>query len=81
MSNNKQFPYMCVHLRRKDFVKAYPDEVPSLKWAAYQIKLKLEESNVTQVFVATDAPMEGTHCFLYIYVSEIIFLILNRPMF
>lgn len=58
MSNNKQFPYMCVHLRRKDFVKAYPDEVPSLKWAAYQIKLKLEESNVTQVFVATDAPME-----------------------
>ena len=36
-------PYMCVHLRRKDYVHSRKDQIPSLKGAAEQIKRKMEE--------------------------------------
>lgn len=50
-------PYIAVHLRRKDFVRARGDEVPSLKKAAQQIKKLLQNENLTSVFIATDAPV------------------------
>jgi hypothetical protein len=52
-------PYMCVHLRRKDFLWGRPKQVPSIKGAAKQIKAHLGQLGFTTVFVATDAPLEG----------------------
>lgn len=35
--------YVCVHLRRKDYVHSRKGQIPSLKGAAEQIKRKMEE--------------------------------------
>ncbi|XP_023725442.1 GDP-fucose protein O-fucosyltransferase 2 [Cryptotermes secundus] len=51
-------PYMCVHLRRKDFLWGRPKQVPSIRGAAKQMKVHLEQLGLTTVFVATDAPLE-----------------------
>nr|XP_045622997.1 GDP-fucose protein O-fucosyltransferase 2-like [Procambarus clarkii]XP_045622998.1 GDP-fucose protein O-fucosyltransferase 2-like [Procambarus clarkii]XP_045622999.1 GDP-fucose protein O-fucosyltransferase 2-like [Procambarus clarkii]XP_045623000.1 GDP-fucose protein O-fucosyltransferase 2-like [Procambarus clarkii]XP_045623001.1 GDP-fucose protein O-fucosyltransferase 2-like [Procambarus clarkii] len=51
-------PYIAAHLRRRDFVHARHDEVPSLKKAAQQIKELLKKENLTTVFIATDASLE-----------------------
>lgn len=51
-------PYISVHLRRKDFIRARGDEVPTLKRAAQQIKNLLKKENLTTAFIATDAPTE-----------------------
>ncbi|XP_015925104.2 GDP-fucose protein O-fucosyltransferase 2 isoform X2 [Parasteatoda tepidariorum] len=48
-------PYISVHLRRRDFVKARPTEVPSIKFAAKQIKKKMKDLNLKLVFIATDS--------------------------
>ncbi|XP_014245555.1 GDP-fucose protein O-fucosyltransferase 2 [Cimex lectularius] len=48
--------YLCVHLRRRDFLHGRSAEVPSLEYAAEQIQDKLQEQNLTVVFVSTDAP-------------------------
>ena len=50
---------MCVHLRRKDFLWGRPKQVPSIVGAAKQIRTLLEQLDLTTVFVATDAPLEG----------------------
>jgi len=50
---------MCVHLRRKDFLWGRPKQVPSIAGAAKQIRTHLEQLDLTTVFVATDAPLEG----------------------
>lgn len=50
--------YLCVHLRRKDYVHSRKNQIPSLKGAAEQVQSKLVEKGLTQVFVSTDAPME-----------------------
>ena len=42
-SETRGGPYMCVHLRRKDYVVARKGHIPSLQGAAEQIKRKLEE--------------------------------------
>ena len=42
-SESRGGPYMCVHLRRKDYVRAREGQIPSLKGAAEQIKRKLDE--------------------------------------
>ena len=49
-------PYVAVHFRRKDYLYARGDKIPSLKWAAEQIKKKLEELKLSIAFIATDAP-------------------------
>ena len=41
-SESRGGPYMCVHLRRKDYVHSRKGQIPSLKGAAEQIKLKME---------------------------------------
>lgn len=50
---------MSVHLRRRDFLRGRPDEVPDLDSVAEQIAAKLDQLTLTKVFVATDAPQEG----------------------
>lgn len=52
-------PYIGVHLRRKDYLRAHPDHVPSLKNAAKQIKKKLKEFKLSTVYIGTDAPKKG----------------------
>ncbi|XP_049952870.1 GDP-fucose protein O-fucosyltransferase 2 [Schistocerca serialis cubense] len=51
-------PYLCVHLRRKDFVWARAKDVPSIKGAAQQISELLKNLELDTVFIATDAPKE-----------------------
>lgn len=54
-------PYLAVHLRRKDFVRARPTEVPNLQDAAEQIMIELEKLQLSTVFLATDAPNEESN--------------------
>ena len=42
-SETRGGPYICVHLRRKDYVVARKGQIPSLKGAAEQIKRKMDE--------------------------------------
>jgi len=51
-------PYIGVHLRRKDFLYARKEELPSLEGAAKEIKNKMEEYGVDKVFIGTDG-VEG----------------------
>nr|XP_022901454.1 GDP-fucose protein O-fucosyltransferase 2 [Onthophagus taurus] len=48
-------PYLSVHLRRGDFVRARPKDTPTISHAAKQIKNRLIDLSINKVFVATDA--------------------------
>ncbi|XP_065365103.1 GDP-fucose protein O-fucosyltransferase 2 [Calliphora vicina] len=47
--------YLCVHLRRGDFLYGREKTTPTLKSSALQIKYHLQNHNLTTVFLATDA--------------------------
>ncbi|KAH8273441.1 hypothetical protein KR018_000614 [Drosophila ironensis] len=47
--------YLCVHLRRGDFVRSREATTPTLKSAAQQAKQLMRAYNVSSVFVASDA--------------------------
>lgn len=49
-------PYLCAHLRRRDFLWGRREEVPSLDSAAGQIRQKLLLIDLNTVFIASDAP-------------------------
>ena len=49
-------PYICAHIRRKDYTYSRKDQIPNLESAAQQLQAKCQEHNVKTVFVATDAP-------------------------
>jgi peptide-O-fucosyltransferase len=51
-------PYICAHIRRKDYVYSRKDFIPNLKSAAEQLIRKCSDHNVKTVFIATDAPKE-----------------------
>lgn len=51
-------PFICAHLRRKDFTFSRKEQIPDLQSAAEQLKRKCQEHKVTNIFVATDAPLE-----------------------
>lgn len=51
-------PYLAVHLRRADFVRVREKDVPSLKYAAKQLKELARKHDLKKIFVATDAPKE-----------------------
>ncbi|CAJ0931277.1 unnamed protein product, partial [Mesorhabditis belari] len=51
-------PYICLHWRRKDFVRAHGDELPSIKGTAKLIKTLTKQYSVSRVFLSTDAPIE-----------------------
>ena len=48
-------PYLGIHLRRRDYIKARPGRVPSLEHAAQQVCYHLHRLNLSFVFMATDA--------------------------
>lgn len=53
--------YMCAHLRRRDFLYGHPNDVPSIKETARQIREKFVLLNkVDTIFIATDAPKIGS---------------------
>ncbi|KAI6235337.1 GDP-fucose protein O-fucosyltransferase 2 [Aphelenchoides besseyi] len=47
--------FLCVHWRRRDFVYAHEDDVPSIEGTAQQITRLLKEHKLSTVFVSTDA--------------------------
>ncbi|GAB1607368.1 GDP-fucose protein O-fucosyltransferase 2-like [Argonauta hians] len=47
-------PYLAVHLRRKDYLRAHKDYVPTLKFAAKQIRKLLKQFGLEKVFIASD---------------------------
>lgn len=49
-------PYLCVHMRRKDFLWGRPKQIPSIEVAAHQIRKHLENLKLLTVFIATDSP-------------------------
>ncbi|CAI9727350.1 Hypothetical predicted protein [Octopus vulgaris] len=49
-------PYLGVHLRRKDYLRAHRDHVPTLKFAAKQIRKLLKQFGLQKVFIASDDP-------------------------
>ncbi len=50
--------YLCLHLRRKDYVRSRQGQIPSLEGAAEQARRKMGELGLRRAFVATDAPEE-----------------------
>ncbi|XP_060536544.1 GDP-fucose protein O-fucosyltransferase 2 [Cylas formicarius] len=48
-------PYIGVHLRRRDFARSRPEEVPSIENVADQISALLQKLQLEKVFIATDA--------------------------
>ncbi|GFU28407.1 GDP-fucose protein O-fucosyltransferase 2 [Nephila pilipes] len=48
-------PYISVHLRRQDFARARPKDVPSISYAAKQILKHMKRLNLQFAFIATDA--------------------------
>lgn len=53
-------PYVCAHLRRADFVHGRGNQLPSLQYAAEQIRNVLNTLKLEKVFIATDSTPEGT---------------------
>lgn len=48
-------PYLAVHWRRKDFLRAHGKELPSIQGTADQISALLSKLQLSLVFLATDA--------------------------
>lgn len=53
------FPYLAVHLRRRDYTRHNRKNIPSLESAAKQIEEAVNKTGLDTVFVATDAPDDG----------------------
>lgn len=51
-------PYIAAHLRRKDFLYARKEYVPTLEKVAKALKQKMEEFKVNKVFIASDGTKE-----------------------
>lgn len=52
-------PYVCGHLRRQDFLTARPRDVPSIKYAAQQLRKCARGAGVNSIFVASDGTGQG----------------------
>lgn len=48
-----------MHLRRLDYKYAHKENVPSIQYAAEQIKDALKKNKLDVVYISTDAPDEG----------------------
>lgn len=51
--------YLCVHLRRADFIQGRDKTTPTLQSAATQIKKKLKELKVGKIFISSDCTRNG----------------------
>uniref|UniRef100_A0A2P2I6C8 GDP-fucose protein O-fucosyltransferase 2 n=1 Tax=Hirondellea gigas TaxID=1518452 RepID=A0A2P2I6C8_9CRUS len=60
-------PYLSVHLRRRDFLRAKGDELPTIRHAAKQMQKLLQQLHLDTLFLATDADQED--------VSELVTLL------
>ena len=49
-------PFICAHVRRKDYTFSRKDQIPDLKSAAQQLAKKAQEQKVTKIFISSDAP-------------------------
>uniref|UniRef100_A0A914CFM1 GDP-fucose protein O-fucosyltransferase 2 n=1 Tax=Acrobeloides nanus TaxID=290746 RepID=A0A914CFM1_9BILA len=47
--------YLCVHLRRRDFVRSHKKNIPSIEGAAKQISETAKRLKLNQLFLSTDA--------------------------
>jgi hypothetical protein len=45
--------WLAVHLRRGDFSRAHPADVPSLPLAAHLLQLEMQSQEMTKLFVAS----------------------------
>lgn len=50
--------FICVHWRRRDFVRSHRDDIPSVEGAARQIVNILNREKLKKVFLSTDAPAD-----------------------
>ncbi|XP_012533688.3 GDP-fucose protein O-fucosyltransferase 2 [Monomorium pharaonis] len=53
--NARGGPYIAVHLRRRDFIRAHKTSVPTIKDTALQLQKRMDKLGLTLLFVATDA--------------------------
>ncbi|XP_069121907.1 GDP-fucose protein O-fucosyltransferase 2-like isoform X2 [Argopecten irradians] len=51
-------PYLAIHLRRKDYLYAHGNEIPSIQHVPGKVKPILKKHKLKKIFVATDAPDE-----------------------
>lgn len=51
--------YICGHLRRQDFLWGRPEDVPSLKVAAQQLKKIAKSLGIGNIFIASDGTKQG----------------------
>jgi len=51
-------PYIAAHVRRKDFLRARKESIPSLEKLAKDLKAKMKEHGVEKVFIASDGTQE-----------------------
>lgn len=54
-------PFLAVHLRRRDYHYARPNDIPSIEGAAEQLKKLKKETGLKYVFLASDASKEGPY--------------------
>ncbi|XP_071570352.1 GDP-fucose protein O-fucosyltransferase 2 isoform X3 [Temnothorax nylanderi] len=53
--NARGGPYLAVHLRRRDFIRAHKASVPTIMDTALQLQKRMDRLGLTLLFVATDA--------------------------
>lgn len=66
--------YICGHLRRQDFLWGRPEDVPSLKVAAKQLKKIAKSLGISNIFIASDGTYQGIQLIHSFYI-------LNVPLF
>uniref|UniRef100_A0A1I7XVM8 GDP-fucose protein O-fucosyltransferase 2 n=1 Tax=Steinernema glaseri TaxID=37863 RepID=A0A1I7XVM8_9BILA len=54
-------PFMCVHLRRRDFVRSHSKDIPSIEGAAKQILKISKDRNLKVLYLSTDAENHEIH--------------------
>lgn len=55
--------YMCAHIRRSDFILGREKTTPTLRSVVNQIKVRLKELNMNQVFISSDCSRSGLFIF------------------
>lgn len=65
--------FLAVHLRRSDFPIVRPNDVPSIKGAAEQVKKILRERRLKNVFLATDGDDKEVEQFLRLVPETLVY--------
>lgn len=51
--------YVCAHIRRSDFILGREKTTPTLRSVVNQIKVRLKELNLSQIFISSDCSRSG----------------------